>query len=135
MAFQRLATIAPLVLPIGDKTYTFKPVDADLGLFLTELSGGMAAANEGAEISPEQTARLQDMAAPLGQEDTLARMLGAETLAELKADGHPWPVIQLVAATVMVWTVSGLEAAEEHWNSGGGRGKAPRDRKPKKTAR
>ncbi|WP_293782607.1 hypothetical protein [uncultured Aeromicrobium sp.] len=130
MAFKRLATLEPLKLPIGDRIYEIEPVDADLGLFLTEFSAAMAAARVeqeatgSATVHPAQAERLQQMSQQLQGEDTLARMLGADTLAQMRADGVPWKTIQLVAHTVMTWTVSGLEEAEVFWNSGG-RPKAP----------
>lgn len=133
MAFKRLATLEPLKLPIGDHEYSIPPVDADLGLFLTEFSATLASAKAEEEASgraavhPAQAERLQRMAEQFKGEDTLARMLGPENLQAMRDNNVPWSTIQLVAHTVMTWTVSGLEEAEEYWNSGG-RPKAPANR-------
>lgn len=141
MAFQRKATLAGLTLPIEDHDYVIPPVDADLGLFLTELSATMIASEEAQSrgeqvvMTPEQAERLQEMAKPLQNADGITRLLSPEVFEQMRANDVPWPRIQLAAATAMVWTVSGLEAAEKHWNSGGRRApKAPTDRPKKKTA-
>lgn len=136
MAFKRLATLAPLKLPVGDHVYEIAPVDADLGLFLTEFSATIASAKAqeeetgAATVPAEQQERLAEMAQTLKGVDTLERMLGADNLAAMKADGLAWSTIQLVAQTVMTWTVSGLEEAEHFWNTGGRpKAKKPQDRK------
>lgn len=135
MAFERKATLAGLTLPIEDHEYTIPPVDADLGLFLTELTATIAAAEASPDdrISPEQAARLVEMAKPLQDADSIARLLSPEVLEQMKTDGVPWQRIQLAASTVMIWTVNGETAAEQHWNAGGRTvPKAPTDRRPKK---
>lgn len=135
MAFERKATLAGLTLPIGDHEYTIPPVDADLGLFLTELTATIAAheANPDAPLSEAQATRLIDMSKPLQDADSIARLLSPAVLDQMKADGVPWSRIQFVASTVMIWTINGLDAAEDHWNRDGRPApKAPTDRKAKK---
>jgi hypothetical protein len=141
MAMKRLATLDSLRLPLGDEVYEIPPVDADLGLFLTEFSATLASVKSAQDdgdteynIAPEQIERLKRMSETFNEGDTLERMLGPGTYDSLKADGVPWATIQIVAHTVMIWTVSGEAQAEEFWNTGGRppKGRAPQDRKPKK---
>jgi len=141
MAFQRKATLAGLTLPIEDHEYTIPPVDADLGLFLTELSATMIAAEEATDrgeelvVAPEQAERLRAMAEPLQNADGITRLISADVFDQMRANGVPWTMIQLAASTAMIWTVNGLEAAEKHWNRGGRPApKAPTDRAKKKTS-
>lgn len=135
MAFERKATLAGLTLPIGDHEYVIPPVDADLGLFLTELTATIAAAEASPDerISPEQAARLKAMAEPLQDADSIKRLLSEGVYDAMRDNGVPWSQIQLAAATAMIWTVNGEQAAEDHWNRGGRPApKAPTDRKPAK---
>lgn len=136
---RRLATLKPLPIPIDDEVYEIPPVDADLGLFLTEFSATLASAqaeeqeNGKATVPLEQAERLQELAAQLNGGDTLARMLGDDNLERMRANRVPWETIQLAAQTVMTWTVAGVEAAEQYWNTGGNpKAKRPRDRQAKK---
>lgn len=136
----RFATLKPFELKIDDHVYVIKPVDADVGLFLTELfatiSAGKAAQAAGVdfEVAEGQALRLQEMMAELNDDDLLARMLGADNLTHMRRTQSS-AVVTLVVQTVIYWTVSGREAGEAFWNTGGHpKAKTPADRKPKKKA-
>lgn len=131
----RLATLKPFDIPIDGHTYIIKPVDADIGLFLTELFATLASAQasesagEKAEITTEQAERLKGMMSDLNDGDTLARLIGPDNLAHLRKN-QSTPVVELVIWTVIYWTVQGREAGELFWNTGGHpKAKKPTDRK------
>lgn len=120
----RLATLKPFDIPIDGETYSIRPVDADIGLFLQELFATLASAQAAEDagidstISEEHAERLRSMMAELNDDATLDRMIGAENLKRLRST-QSTPVVELVIWTVIYWTVSGREAGEEFWNTGG----------------
>lgn len=110
-------------LPIRGKDYVIPPPDAITGLEVTRLMAAVMGALDGADIGV-QLNELADVDEKAGGELEL-RVLGP-ALAEMQADGVPWPLVKLAFQTAMVWIAQGAETAARFWGSGGGMvGKAP----------
>ena len=109
-----------LSLRVDDEhVYTVKSPPAALGQFIVELTNMLqqaeAFADQGKPIPDKLTDRLKRLTdeAPEGF-DSPAALLG-DAYAAMEADGMPYEVVKLAAATVGVWLHSDLETAEESW--------------------
>ena len=110
-------------LPIRGKDYVIPPPDAITGLEVTRLMAAAMGALEGVNIAVqlEELATSDEKAGG----ELEQRVLGP-ALAEMMADGVPWPIVKLAFQTAMVWIAQGAEIAARFWGSGGGMvGKAP----------
>ena len=141
-----------ITLPFGEHSYRISSPPVDVGNFMvetTQLTGkriALLARLDGlAEDDPEREdieRQLEEVTDVLTipdemEGDYFCAVLGP-AYDEMKANGEPYELLKMAAATVSVWVINGREAAEEYWNNGGRRPnprKAPRDRRPKtKTA-
>jgi hypothetical protein len=106
-----------ITLPINGQKYTIAAVDADLGLFLTELSTIVTAVESGAKPSEAQIDSLKSMVEKLdlNSEEGIRRTLGP-AFDQMRADGVPWAKIQLAVSTVVTWTVADKKTAIQVWN-------------------
>lgn len=117
MTFRDLSEVldAGLALPIGGKTYTVAPVDAETGLRLqrlAEVAAQVAGAVESGE--PLDTVALDDAA----EVDLYRDALGA-VYDEMVADRVPWPALKLAGVTAWLDAAVNRETAEAYWNAGG----------------
>lgn len=108
-----------LVLPVGGKKYRIPEVDAETGLWCQRIAGLARKHGKGEDIS-HQLANLDDDE----ERDLYSRMLGP-VLDELTEDGIPWPKVQHIARTTLVWVVAGKAAAAVAWSLGGAPAPAP----------
>lgn len=117
-----------ITLPISGKKYTIEAVDADLGLFLTELSTLMTAVEGGAEPSQQQLDELKSMVQrlDLNSEDGIRRTLGP-AYDDMRADGVPWSKIKLAVSTVVTWTIADKKTAIQVWNGMPPKARTPQD--------
>jgi len=109
--------IEGLELPIGGKTYVVPEPSAETGLWLqTVWSAGVVMASavangEEPDAATRELAELDDD----GEANLIERVLGAELLAELKADGVGPVKIKHVGLTAFYWVVLGEEPAKAYW--------------------
>jgi hypothetical protein len=120
MPFEPLETFydEQLTLPVAPgKTYVIPSPNADTGLQVQKLTviGQKAAQKE--QLTDEDMHFLEAMP-ELDDEELLRRVLSAEVLEQMRADGVSWHARQLVVGTVMHWVAFGREAAEEFWEAG-----------------
>lgn len=123
-----------LRLPIGGKTYTIPPPDAEVGLLVQRLMHAGIAAEAGQEVDSEGLNTLAENVLTRESKDTdlYQRLLGP-VWDELFADKLDWPVIQHVGETVLLWVGAGIDAAQRHWEAGAGEAEAP-NRKARRAA-
>lgn len=117
-----------ITLPINGKGYTIEAVDADLGLFLTELSTLMTTVESGIEPSENQLEELKAMVhrLDLNSEDGIRRTLGP-AYDDMRADGVSWSKIKLAVSTVVTWTIADKKTAIQVWNGMPPKARIPQD--------
>lgn len=119
-----------LTLPAGGKEYTIPAPDAELGLWCQRLMSAAWSIQTGGQpedIPPlpalpdeeDQTPITATAKAEVPADQRLYRRVLGPVWDQLKADAVSWPKIQLIAQTAVFWIGSGLEMAEQFWNSGG----------------
>lgn len=123
-----------LRLPIGGKTYTVPPPDAEVGLLCQRLMHAGLAAQAGQEVDQDGLNRLADAVLSDEQEKDLYKRLLGPVWEELFADRVSWPVIQHVGETALLWVAAGVDAAARHWEAGAGEAQAPANRKTRRAA-
>ncbi|WP_422389940.1 DUF7426 family protein [Arthrobacter sp. N1] len=115
-----------LVVPVGGKTYQFKAMSAENGLFVQTLSENAQKAIDAGE--PLTKLALESE----GDSDSYMRRVLGDTYDELMADGVSAIVIKRLLSVVMAWTFQGFESAERFVAQGG---KAPAlNREQRRTA-
>ena len=149
MAFKNASAFGfSITLPVGDRQYTIQSPSVEIGhaLVQTTVTAGQATQlaelledlPEGDPAAEEIRAKIRELASELQVPDSMERgylqdILG-DAYDEMKANGEPYEVVKLAAATVSVWVINGREAAEAYWNAGGRPPRrAPRDRRKRKT--
>ncbi|MBN1172128.1 MAG: hypothetical protein JXA67_08130 [Micromonosporaceae bacterium] len=109
-----------LELIIGGRVYTVPPPDAATGLWcqrVTVAAGHLRAAATEAEASAA-AARI-DQIADLDGDLTLPERVLGPAHAAMVAGGVDHARLRIAAMTALLWIVSGDEAAEAYWTSGG----------------
>lgn len=119
-----------ITLPINGNRYTIPAVDADLGLFLVELSTLTTAMEAGQEPTEQQTAELRSMVSrlDLNSEDGMRRTLG-DAYDQMRADGVSWKRISHVVQVVVTWTIADKKTAIQVWRGMPPKAKKPQDRR------
>ena len=128
--FKELTTnLDTITLPINGKKYVIEAVDADLGLFLAEMSTISTAIESGAKPTEDQIAELKAMVERLDlkSEGGMHRLLGAEVYEQMVEDGVPYLKIQLVVQTVVTWTLVDKKTAIQVWNGMPPKARTPQD--------
>ena len=136
-----------ITLPFGEHSYRIPSPPVDVGNFVvetTQLTGkriALLARLDGlAEDDPEredierQLEEVTDvLTIPDEMEGSYFRAVLGPAYDEMKANGEPYELLKMAAATVSVWVINGREAAEQYWNNGGRPNprRTPRDRRQK----
>lgn len=134
--FKELTTAEDTItLPINGKKYVINAVDADMGLFLTELSTVVTAADSGSDPSQEQLDAMKALAQKLdlNSEQGMQRLLGP-AYEQMKDDGVPFVKLQRVVQTIVTWTVVDKKTAVMVWNGMPPKARQPQDRRAGKAS-
>ena len=149
MAFKNASAFGySITLPFGQNSYTIQSPNVEVGhaLVNTTVAAGKAyeMSQALADMAPDDPDRqalidaLEELAASLELPDAMTTEYFQSILGpaydEMKANGEPYELLKMAAATVSVWVINGLALAEEYWNNGGRRPnprRTPRDRRQK----
>lgn len=115
-----------LTLTVKGREYTLPLPSAELGLWcrrLAEVTGEVHNASSEQEIQAAVD-RIESLPQLPGDLSLPERVLG-DVYPQMAADEVPDPYIQFAGQTGYIWIISGEEAAERYWTSGG-RPEAPR---------
>jgi len=109
-----------LVLTIGGSIYTVLPPSAEVGLWCQRIAAAAGQLKTATTQSAAQAAADRLEALP-GLDDglTLPERLLGETHTQMVTDGVDHSRVRIAAMTVLLWIVSGDEAAEAFWSAGG----------------
>lgn len=98
-------------VPVGGKLYAIPDVDAETGIWLTQVMDAGIAVKQGRKA--KMPADLDDAE----ERNLYQRCLGA-TFDQLRADGVSWGKIRHIGTTAFVLHVHGRPAAERFWEDG-----------------
>lgn len=101
----------PLVLPIGNRSYTIPPPSADTGVRVQRLMRAASKVANGADVDTEL---LGD-----ADEEALYRDLLGTAYDTMRADNVNFPALKAAAQTVITWIVHDKATAERVWSAGG----------------
>ena len=134
MAFKNASAFGfTITLPFGSHEYTIQSPNVEVGhaLVNTTVAAGRAVEmsrelENMAENDPQRQELIEainELASSLELPDAMTNEYFQSILGpaydEMKANGEPYELLKLAAATVSVWVINGREAAEQYWNNGG----------------
>lgn len=112
-----------LDLTVDDEhTYSIKSPPIEVGAYMVELSGLLAQIERYAtedEVPTELRDRLAALEAPEAMQENEPRALLGDAYEAMAADGMPYEVFKLAAASVTIWVRADRDAAIAFWESGG----------------